>query len=333
VKRVFAMRHLDVWFLVAMTAALLLALWLVEPGWFTSQLVQLLVAENAPLALVAMAMTFSIISRNIDLSPGAMIALTGAVIGLVTASHGLALALLAGLGTALGVALLNGLLVARVGLNAIMVTIGTYIWARGLALGANNGTPLPVASGLPSVVNASLWGFTLTAPVVLAAYLLGWFLLSRTKMGRYTYAIGGDPLAARRAGLNVARYTLAIFLLMGAMIFVATVITVGQLGAATPDAATGLEFEAIIAVVIGGTSLAGGEGHVGRTAVGVVFLSILKSGLSNLGLTQAAYELYSGIALLSVLSVQVWLRRVVANQQRRREDELQMRLRVEGTAA
>jgi ribose transport system permease protein len=316
-----------------MTAALLLALWLVEPEWFTSQLVQLLVAENAPLALVAMAMTFSIISRNIDLSPGAMIALTGAVIGLVVASHGLALALLAGIGTALGVALLNGLLVARVGLNAIMVTIGTYVWARGLALGANNGTPLPVTSGLPSVVNSSLWGFTLTAPVVLAAYLLGWFLLARTKMGRYTYAMGGDPLAARRAGLNVARYTLAIFLLMGAMIFVATVITVGQLGAATPDAATGLEFNAIIAVVIGGTSLAGGEGHVGRTAVGVVFLSILNSGLSNLGLTQAAYELYSGIALLSVLSVQVWLRRVVANQQRRREDELQMRLRVEGSAA
>ena len=86
-------------------------------------------------------------------------------------------------------------------------------------------------------------------------------------------------------------------------------ITVGQLGSAQATAGLGLELDAIIAVVIGGTRLAGGEGNVGRTALGVVFLSILNSGLSNLGLTDSYFQLYRGLALLSVLSVQVIVRR------------------------
>src|SRR5262249_35334840 len=165
--------------------------------------VQNLIIQNGPLALVAMAMTFSIISRHIDLSPGSMIALSGAVIGLVyTAQGSLTLAILAGLGTALGTGLLNGFLVAVLGLSSVMVTLATFIWARGLSIGANQGNPIDVGTGLERVVNANWHGFTLTAPVVVVAYAAGWLLLTRTKMGRYTYAMGGDPVAARRAGVN-----------------------------------------------------------------------------------------------------------------------------------
>jgi ribose transport system permease protein len=320
-RRLFAKSHIDTWFLLIMTAALLLVFRIVQPSWLNGQTIQNLVIQNTPLALVAMAMTFSIISRYIDLSPGSMIALSGVVIGLVyTAQGSLALAIAAGLGTALGAGLLNGFLVAVVGLNAVMVTLAAYIWARGLAVGANQGNPIDVGSGLGTVVNASWHGFTLTAPIVVLAYVGGWLLLSRTKMGRYTYAMGGDPTAARRAGINTALYTVLIFLLMGGMIGVAAVITVGQLGSAQPTAGLGLELDAIIAVVIGGTRLAGGEGSVARTALGVIFLSILNSGLLNLGLTDSYFQLYRGLVLLAVLSVQIVVRRVTDEEERRKRE-------------
>ena len=319
-RRVFAKSMLDTWFLLIMTAALLVVFRLLQPGWLNSQTLQSLVAQNAPLALVAMAMTFAIVSRHIDLSPGGMVALTGAVIGLVYGSHGLALGLLAGLAAALGVGLLNGFLVAAMGLNAIMVTLAAFIWARGLTIGANQGNPIDIGGGLADVVNASWGGFTLTAPVVLVAYILGWLLLSRTKIGRYTYAMGGDMTAARRAGINTGFYTILIFLLMGAMVGVSAIITVGQLGSAQATAGVGLELDAIIAVVIGGTRLTGGEGNVGRTALGVVFLSILNSGLLNLGLTDAYFQLYRGLVLLAVLSVQILVRRMTDEEERRRQE-------------
>ena len=323
--QIFAKRYLDSWFLLAMTGALLLAFWIAQPAWLNGLLIQSLIAQNAPLALVAMAMTFSIISRYIDLSPGSMVGLTGAVIGLVYTSTGdVVVAVLAGFGAAIGVGLLNGLLVAGWGLNAVMVTLGAYIWARGLTIGANNGSPIVVEGGLPNIVNASFGGFTLTAPLMLAVYVGGWYLLARTKMGRYTYAMGGDATAARRAGINVGLYTTLIFGLMGTMIAVAAVVTVGQLGSAAADAGTGLELDAIIAVIIGGSRLAGGEGNIGRTAMGVIFLSILNSGLLNLGLTDADFQLYRGIVLLSVLSVQVWLRRIVSEEERRRNEQAQL---------
>jgi ribose/xylose/arabinose/galactoside ABC-type transport system permease subunit len=324
-RRLFAKNYLDTWFLLIMTGGLLVIFRIAEPDWLNSQTLQSLVAQNAPLALVAMAMTFAIISRHIDLSPGSMIALSGAVIGLVYSSGGsLALALLAGLGTALGAGLLNGFLVAGLGLNAVMVTLAAFIWARGLTIGANEGNPIVVGGGLRDVVNASWGGFTLTAPVVVAAYVCGSLLLSRTKVGRYTYAIGGDPTAARRAGINTALYTTLIFLLMGTMIGISAIVTVGQLGSAQASAGVGLELDAIIAVVIGGTRLSGGEGNVGRTALGVVFLSILNSGLLNLGLTDAYFQLYRGLALLAVLSVQIILRRATDEEERRKREQEQL---------
>jgi ribose transport system permease protein len=324
-RRLFARSFIDTWFLLIMTGGLLVVFRVAEPEWLNSQTIQSLVAQNAPLALVSMAMTFAIVSRHIDLSPGSMIALSGAVIGLVYSSTGhILLALLAGVGTALGGSLLNGLLVAVVGLNVVMVTLAAFIWARGLTIGSNQGSPIVVGGGLSDVVNASWHGFTLTAPVVVVAYLLGWLLLSRTKMGRYTYAIGGDPTAARRAGINTTLYTTLIFLLLGTMVGVSAVITVGQLGSAQASAGVGLELDAIIAVVIGGTRLSGGEGNIGRTALGVVFLSILNSGLLNLGLTDAYFQLYRGLALLAVLSVQIILRRLTDEEERRKREGEQL---------
>jgi ribose/xylose/arabinose/galactoside ABC-type transport system permease subunit len=230
----------------------------------------------------------------------------------------IALAIPAAFAVSLGVYLFNGLLVAALGLSAVMVTLAAFIWERGLALALTRGDPIPVDGGLPGVVNQSVAGFTITAPIVVIAYLAGWWLLRRTRMGRYTYAMGGDPAAARRARINVPLYTLAVFLLMGLMVGLGSVIVVGQLASAQPYVAGQLGLDAIIAVVIGGTRLMGGEGSIGRTALGLAFISILNSGLLNLGMEDAWYQLYKGAILLSVLSVQIWLRRIADSTERRR---------------
>jgi ribose/xylose/arabinose/galactoside ABC-type transport system permease subunit len=314
-------RYLDIWFLAAITVGMVILFWAIQPSWLNDRTLQSIVAQNAGLAVVAMAMTFAIISRHIDLSPGSMLALIGTVIGIVYRDSGsLPLALLAGLGAGLLSGIGNGILVAGLGLNAIMVTLAAYIWARGLAVGLTHGDPIVVHSGLPGFMNSTWAGFSATAPIVLAVYLGGWFLLRRTKLGRYTYAMGGDPVGARRAGIDVRLYTTLVFVLMGLMTALASIIAIGQLASAQPYAGSGLELDAIIAVIIGGTRLAGGDGHVGRTALGVAFISILNSGLLNLGLTDAHYQLYKGGTLLAVLSVQILLRRLVAEQVRRRRE-------------
>ncbi|MGP8206544.1 MAG: ABC transporter permease [Acidimicrobiales bacterium] len=304
-----------------MATLLLLGLFdLLEPKWITGDTFQIVVAQYTPLALISVAMTFSIIAGNIDLSPGSMLGFTGVVVGLVFTSTGnIWVALLAGLGTALGVGLFHSLLVARLGINAVVVTLGTYIWARGLCDAANSGMPILVGGGISKVVNASWAGFTLTAPVVVAAFLGGAYLLRRTRFGRYSYAMGGGQALARQAGINVSLYTTMIFLFMAAMIAVATFITVGQISSADASAGTNYELEAIIAVVIGGSSLAGGTGSMGRTALGVAFMSILYSGLANLGLAESSYDLYSGLAFVCVLTLQVMIRRNLVERGRVRE--------------
>jgi ribose transport system permease protein len=332
VREAFDKRYLDAWFLGGMTVVAVIAFRFVEPSWLNGHTLQSIVTQNGPLALVAMAMTFSIISRHIDLSPGSMLALAGVVIGLVYRDTGsLGLGLLAGLALCVASGLGNGLLVSRLGLNAIMVTLATYIWARGLALGFTNGDPIVVDTRLTSITNYTVGGFTVVAPVVVVAFALGWYALSKTLFGRYTHAMGGDPVAARRAGIRVGLYTTLIFVLMGVATWLASTIVVGQLASAQPYAAPSLELDAIIAVIIGGTRLAGGEGSVGRTLLGVAFISILNSGLLNLGLTDAYYQVYKGAALLAVLSAQLLLRRLAAEEVRRRQETEQ--LLAEATAA
>ena len=322
VRRALDKRYLDAWFLGAMTVGAVVLFRLIEPSWLNGQTLQSIVTQNGPLAIVAMAMTFSIISRHIDLSPGSMLALAGVVAGVVYRDHGsLALGLAAALGMCRASGLANGSLVSRLGLNAIMVTLATYIWARGLALGFTNGDPVVVDTRMTDLVNHTVGGFTVVAPLVVVVYLIGAFGLSRTRFGRYTHAMGGDPVGARRAGIRIGLYGTLIFVLMAVATWLASMIVVGQLASAQPYAAPSLELDAIIAVIIGGTRLSGGEGNVGRTLLGVAFISILNSGLLNLGLTDAYYQVYKGAALLAVLSAQILLRRRIAQDVRRRQEQ------------
>jgi ribose transport system permease protein len=227
-------RNADVLLLVAVTVGAFCTFALLNPVWVNRNLVQTMVAQSAPLALVAVPLTFSIICRNIDLSVGSLLALQGMVIGRVSESSWMVVALLAAAVVAVAIGLLQGLLVATLGLSAIMATLATFIWARGLTLAINDSRPIPVDGWLVDVANARWAGFTVAAPLVVLAYVIGQWVLGHTRFGRYTVAIGGGADAARRSGIAVGRHVVALFVATGLVVALAAALTVGQLGSASP---------------------------------------------------------------------------------------------------
>lgn len=313
-----ALRWLERSFLLLVIGILILVFWRLSPGWLNSQTFPFLIAQNAPLEVLTVAMTFSMISANIDLSPGSMLSLAAMVMGLVYERTGsLWWGMVVSLGLTLLVGAVSGFIVGRLQISAIIVTLATYIWAAGLATGINSANAIPMKGALLNFLNRGIDGWTWTIVVVFVFFALGHFLLAKTKFGYYSRAIGGNSEFARRSGIPVSRQVLYIFLFMGVTIWVGTVLSVAQLGAAQSSAGTGFELDAIVAVVIGGTRLTGGEGSVLRSGVGALLLAVLSNGLLALGLSDAYYDLWEGLALIAVLVISVSLQHLVRHLEAR----------------
>src|SRR5262249_8931233 len=147
------------------------------------------------------------------------------------------------------------------------------------------------------------FGFTLSAPLVVLAFLAGWVILRRTSLGIRIYAVGGDPRMLRQAGVDEGRLRLLILLVMGCFTAVGMLAMLGRLGAAAPTAGFGLELDAIVAVILGGASFRGGSGRLRDTAIGVLFLAILNNGLSGLQMGDAQFYLIKGTIILAALTL------------------------------
>ncbi len=274
-----------------------------NPRFLTVPNLTTMLEQNAPLMIVAAGMTFAIISRNIDLAPASIIALSGVFIGLTFQATGsVVLAVAAGLAGALAVELMNAVLIVRGGLNPLIVTLAAWIWARGLAVSLTGANSILVRDPFISWISSEGLG-GIGPAVILAAlvFLACGFILGRTRLGRYTYAMGSDERATIQAGVPTGKYKLLMFGLFGVCAWLATLVTVSRLGAAAPDAAYGLELDAIVAVIIGGNPFTGGEGNVRRTLIGVLFISVLNNGFGNLGILDAQIAVYKGTAIILAL--------------------------------
>lgn len=262
-----------------------------------------LLNQNVPVMIISVGTTFAIISRNIDLAPGSLIALCGTVLGLIFAATGsILLGILAAFITAILIELFNGLLIARVGINPLIVTLACWIWARGLALGLTHADSISIRDPFIDFMNRPLlWEITPGIVLALIVFIAGAFVLNRTRLGRYTYAMGSDERATVQSGVPTGKYKLLMFMMFGVLVGAATVVTVSRLGAAAPDAASGLELDAIVAVIIGGNPFQGGEGKLRRTLIGALFIAVLNNGLGNLGMLDAQIAVYKGAAIILAL--------------------------------
>jgi ribose/xylose/arabinose/galactoside ABC-type transport system permease subunit len=210
-------------------------------------------------------------------------------------------------------------LIAKVGINPLIVTLACWIWARGLAVSLTGAESISVQHPFIDFMNMPLI-LEITPPIVLIvlAFVVGGLILNRTRLGRYTFAMGSDERATIQAGVPTTKYKLLMFAMFGVFVGLATIITVSRLGAAAPDAAYGLELDAIVAVIIGGNPFQGGEGKLRRTLIGALFIAVLNNGLSNLGMLDAQIATYKGAAIILALLFGVISVRLVKRQQRPR---------------
>ncbi|MBE0689012.1 MAG: ABC transporter permease, partial [Anaerolineae bacterium] len=231
------------------------------------------------------------------------LALSGVALGVVYQATGsLLLGIVAGFAAAIAVELFNAVLIVRGGINPLIVTLACWIWARGLAVSFTGANSILVREPILDALTRPLL-FEISPAIVLSAliFVAGAFVLARTRLGRYTYAMGSDERATLQAGVPTGKYKLLMFAMFGVLVGLAMLVTVSRLGAAAPDAAYGLELDAIVAVIIGGNSFLGGEGNMRRTLIGALFIAVLNNGLGNLGMLDAQIAVYKGAAILLAL--------------------------------
>lgn len=259
-------------------------------------------------AIIAVGMTLVILTSGIDLSVGAVFALTGAVAASIV-GHDINpfVAILAGLclGSILGMT--SGLIVAKGKLQAFIATLVMMLILRGVTLVYTQGSPINL--GMSDYAEMFEWigfgrilGIPVPIIIMIMIFLIAGYILKFTRLGRHIYAVGGNESATRLSGINVDRVKIIVYMISGLLCAVAATIEVARLSSAQPTAGTGYEMDAIAAVVLGGTSMAGGRGKIIGTLIGALILGFLNNGLNLLGV-DAYYQMIvkGSVILLAVL--------------------------------
>lgn len=291
--------------LVLAVGLLCLGLAWAKPTFFTAANLVNILRQVSINGLLAVGVTFVLLTGGVDLSLGSVVALTGVVAAsLAQPEDGpVVFAVAAGMGAGLGCGLVNGLLVARAGVAPFIATLGMMTAARGLALVLSGGRP--VSNLVPgfTALGGDRWGMPLPALLLAAVTLLAWVFLNRTRWGLHLYAVGSSEAAARAAGVSVSGIKLFAYGLCGALAGLAGVVLAARITAGQPNAGLAYELDAIAAVVIGGTSLSGGVGGVGGTILGVLLLGIINSALDQLNVSAYYQQIIKGAIIVGA----VWL--------------------------
>jgi len=286
-------------------------LWILSPYFLTVSNLLNIAEQTSINAIVAVGMTFVILSGGIDLSVGSIVALSGVVLGAALQSGQplpAALILAAAVGLACGLG--NGALVSWGGLPPFIVTLGTMSIARGAALLFTEGRPV---SGFDAGFRMLATGRVvfIPAPVIatVLVYAIAHFVLTRTTFGRYVYAIGGNEEATRLSGVAIRFHKTMIYGVSGLMSAIAAIILTARLNSAQPIAGMMYELDAIAATVIGGTSLMGGEGSLGGTLVGALIMGVLRNGLNLLGVSSFLQQIVIGAVIVVAVLLDTILKR------------------------
>lgn len=287
-----------------------------SPNFFQfSNIVGILLA-TAVNGVLALGVTFVIVTGGIDLSIGTVMTLSAVMAGVFITYWGMPvpIGVLAGLATGAAVGFVNGFLISRLKVPPFIATLGTMMIARGLALVISGLTPIyfndapaftTIAMG--SVLGAVIPGFDIPNAVLILfiAALIGGIILSKTILGRYTFALGSNEEATRLSGVNVAAWKTGVYTLCGMFSGLAGVLIAARLNSAQPSLGVGYELDAIAAAVIGGTSLSGGEGTILGTIIGAFIISVLTNGLRILSVPQEWQIVVTGIIVITAVYLDI----------------------------
>jgi ribose/xylose/arabinose/galactoside ABC-type transport system permease subunit len=296
--------------------ALCAAVAVTTPNFLTASNLSNVLLQVADIGIVAVGVTFVIIARGIDVSVGAIVAL-GSAAGVAAMKSGgepwyvgVALILLVGL----IVGTINGFASSKLGMPSFLVTLATLTMARGLVLTLSEGRSY---YGLPPIFQGIGLGLLGPVPIpvviMLVTFVIGHLILSRTVFGRQVYAVGGNPEAARVSGIRVERTILLTFVLSGLFSALASIVLTSRLDAFAPSMGTGYEFSAIAAVVIGGTSLYGGQGNLVGTLVGVLLIGVINNALNLMGVSAYYQDVARGGIIFAAVLFDTLRKRYAVN--------------------
>jgi ribose transport system permease protein len=274
-------------------------------AFFTVNNIMNVLRQVSIIAIIASGMTLVILIAGIDLSVGAVMAFSGAILaGVLTAGLPLPIALLAALGVGLLFGVFNGFIVARFGIPSFITTLATMVIARGMTLVYTKGYPLVVSSESYRFIGSGrVFGIPVPIIIMFIVFGLMYWMLKHTSFGRYIYAIGGNEETAVLAGINVKFIKVAVFGIAGLLSALSAIIYTSRLMSAQPTAGTGIELDAIAAVIIGGTSLAGGKGGVIGTLIGALIMGVLDNVLNLMNVSPFYQSIAKGLVILVAVLV------------------------------
>ena len=289
---------------------ILILIWIVlallSPYFFTVTNLFEITLQSAVFAIIAAGETFVIFSGGIDLSVGSVFAFSAIVGGIFFRATGsVILATLTSLATGMAAGIVNGLFISLLRVPPFVATLGMMGIARGLALIVVNGIPIyGLSKDYMWIGQGRVAGLIPVPTIVVAAiFVLAYLVLNYTRFGRFTYAIGSNSESARLSGVNVAGVTLGIYAVAGMLSALAGIIESARLGTVQPAGGDGYELLAIGAVVIGGTSLFGGEGNIIGTLIGALLVTTIRNGLNILGVYAFWQYVVNGLIIILAVAV------------------------------
>ncbi len=294
----------EVGILLALVAAVAVFA-LVNPSFVAWANIESNVRTIAFIGIVGVGQAMLIIAGEFDLSVGSVAALGAVVAAILMSDHGLPIPLAVVAAVALGllIGLVNGLLTVKVGLPALIVTLGMLFAARGLAYVISGGTQVyPLPDGVRTLSDRVL-GLPMAIWVFVVLALVADLAMRRSGFGRRLYAVGGNREAAQLAGIRADRVKLAAFMLTGALAALAGVLVMAQLGSGDPQIGMNWELAVIAAVVVGGISLRGGVGSIAGALLGVLFLQVVSSGLVVSGVEATLQPVAVGTVMIAALGI------------------------------
>jgi ribose transport system permease protein len=265
---------------------------------------------------ISIGMTLVILTGGIDLSVGAVLAFAGAFAagllknGITLVHFGVVVqftpfgAICAGILAGLGLGLINGVAITKFRLPPFVATLGMLSIARGLTLLWTGGFPVTNLGPAFGFIGAGFWlGIPMAVWISAALVVVFYVVLQRTRLGRYIYAVGGNEKAAEFSGININRIKLWVYALAGALAASGGLIVTARLDAADPKAGFGYELDSIAAVIIGGTSLSGGQGNIFGTVLGCLIIGVLNNGLFLLDISPFWQKFVKGVVILAAVAV------------------------------
>jgi ribose transport system permease protein len=296
---------------LALVLGLVLAI--ASPHFLKSNNLLNLLDQSVVIGVVAIGMTFVILTGGIDLSVGSVAGLTGIILGLAMREIPIGFALVLTISCGALIGLISGVLVAVFGLAPFVVTLGMMAICRSLAYVLSGQQSISdVPQSLSALVDSSLLGIPMNVVILITCYALAWCYLSWAKGGRTIYAVGSNIEAARIAGLAATRYRIVVYMICSALSALSVALVAGQLMSIDPLAGNGMELDAIAAVVIGGASLYGGRGSVIGTLMGVFIMVMIRNGMNLLGVS----PFWQGTAIGSIIIAAVLVERLMSGKKR-----------------